>query len=324
MTDLLMRVQDLSVDFSVAGRGLFGKRQTLRAVNNVSFDIKPGETLGIVGESGCGKSTLSRAIIKLVDPTSGTVYWGDLNLSTLDKKSMNALRRNIQIVFQSPLASLNPRMTIGEIIAEPLDVFEPSLSKHERTNRAHEMMETVGLRPDMAGRYPNEFSGGQCQRASIARAMILRPQLLVCDEAVSALDVSIKAQIINLLKRLQRETGVAIVFVSHDLAIVRQISHRILVMYLGKVMELAPAHELFANPRHPYTQALLDAVPRPDPAYERAKEATVLQGDIPSPLSPPSGCVFRTRCPVAKPNCIRAVPELSEYNEAHKVACHYA
>jgi len=324
MTEPLMRVDDLSVQFRVAGRGLFGKSQKLSAVNRVSFEISPGETLGIVGESGCGKSTLSRAILNLIPVTDGAVHWEDTNLGTLDKKSMNALRRDIQIIFQSPLASLNPRMTIGDIIAEPLDVFEPDLSKQERARRAHQMMETVGLRPDMAGRYPNEFSGGQCQRASIARAMILQPKLLVCDEAVSALDVSIKAQIINLLKKLQRETGVAIVFVSHDLAIVRQISHRVLVMYLGKVMELAPSKDLFANPCHPYTKALLDAVPRPDPAFEKEKSATLLKGDIPSPLAPPSGCVFRTRCPIAKPNCIRVVPELTEPSPSHKVACHYA
>ena len=324
MTKPLMRVEDLTVQFRVAGRGLFGKSQQLSAVGGVSFEIQPGETVGIVGESGCGKSTLSRAILNLIPATHGTVRWGDTDLGTLDQKSMNALRRDIQIIFQSPLASLNPRMTIGDIIAEPLDVFEPDLSKQDRARRAHEMMETVGLRPDMAGRYPNEFSGGQCQRASIARAMILNPKLLVCDEAVSALDVSIKAQIINLLKKLQRDTGVAILFVSHDLAIVRQISHRVLVMYLGKVMELAPSSELFANPRHPYTKALLDAVPRPDPAYEKSKSATLLTGDIPSPLSPPSGCVFRTRCPVAKPNCIRMVPQLTEPKPAHNVACHYA
>ena len=323
MTSPLLRVEDLSVRFQVAGRGFMAKKQSLRAVDGVSFDIRPGETLGIVGESGCGKSTLTRAILNLVSPSGGTVHWGDRDLTTLNKKSMNALRRHIQIVFQSPLASLNPRMTIGEIIAEPLDVFEPHLSKEERSTRARNMMETVGLRPDMAGRYPNEFSGGQCQRASIARAMIANPQLLICDEAVSALDVSIKAQIINLLKKLQKETGIAIIFVSHDLAIVRQISHRVLVMYLGKVMELAPANTLFADPQHPYTKALLEAVPRPDPAYERNKVATVLKGDIPSPLSPPSGCVFRTRCPVAKPNCIRSVPELTGQDGIHKVACHY-
>jgi len=324
MTEPLMRIEDLSVQFRVAGRGLFAKSQQLSAVNRVSFDINPGETVGIVGESGCGKSTLSRAILNLIPAAGGTVHWEGADLGTLDKKSMNALRRDIQIIFQSPLASLNPRMSIGDIIAEPLDVFEPELTRQERTQRAHEMMEVVGLRPDMAGRYPNEFSGGQCQRASIARAMILQPKLLVCDEAVSALDVSIKAQIINLLKRLQRDTGVAIIFVSHDLAIVRQISHRVLVMYLGKVMELAPSNELFANPRHPYTKALLDAVPRPDPAFEKAKSPTLLKGDIPSPLAPPSGCVFRTRCPVAKPNCIRVEPDLTEPSPAHKVACHYA
>ncbi len=320
-----MHVEDLAVHYPVRTGGILKpKIQPLKAVDGVSFNIYPGETLGVVGESGCGKSTLGRAILKFAKPKRGAIYWGDVNINELTSKEMNALRRDIQIVFQSPLASLNPRMTVGDIISEPLEVFEPELGSEERTARLRDVMYKVGLLPEMANRFPNEFSGGQCQRISIARAMILNPKLLICDEAVSALDVSIKAQIINLLKKLQRETNVAILFISHDLAIVRQISHRILVMYLGKPMELAPAVTLFSQPRHPYTKALLEAAPHPDPIKERTKDITPLSTDLPSPLAPPSGCVFRTRCPKAKPNCISRIPALEAVNEKQFVACHYA
>jgi oligopeptide transport system ATP-binding protein len=320
----MLEVDELAVHYPVRGGLLSGKRRVLRAVDGISFELEAGETLGVVGESGCGKSTLGRAILRFADTAGGRVRFDGQELGSLSEKQMNALRRDIQIVFQSPLSCLNPRMNVGSIVMEPLEVFEPSLSRGERVERMQQMLARVGLLPEMANRYPNEFSGGQCQRIAIARAMILNPRLLICDEAVSALDVSIKAQIINLLKRLQRDTGVAMVFISHDLAIVRQIAHRILVMYLGKPMEVAPADVLFQAPLHPYTRALLSAVPSPDPAYERTKEVTVLQGDIPSPISPPSGCVFRTRCPVAKPNCIRRVPALEPRGDRHRVACHYA
>lgn len=327
----LVRVENLAVHFQSSGGGLLGRRKrVLKAVDDVSFSIRPGETLGIVGESGCGKSTLSRAMLGFVYPERGAIYWGDTDITRLGTKAMNSLRRDIQVVFQSPLASLNPRMTVGDIITEPLDVFEPGLSKGERLKLLAESMERVGLRPETANRYPNEFSGGQCQRISIARAIILKPKLLICDEAVSALDVSIKAQIINLLQKLQRESGIAILSISHDFAVVRQISDRILVMYLGKVMELAPTNEILTNPRHPYTKALLEAVPHPDPAIERNKPFTPLTGDLPSPMSPPSGCVFRTRCPIARPNCVTRKPELLTLDSVadsapeHRVACHYA
>ncbi|MEZ5895533.1 MAG: ATP-binding cassette domain-containing protein [Parvularculaceae bacterium] len=324
MTAPLMRVEDLAVYYPVRTGGVFiPKIKPLKAVDGVSFHINPGETLGVVGESGCGKSTLSRAILKFAKPHKGAIYWGDININELSARDMNALRRDIQIVFQSPLASLNPRMTVGDVICEPLEVFETRLSKEERIARMRDIMQEVGLYPEMANRFPNEFSGGQCQRISIARAMILNPKLLICDEAVSALDVSIKAQIINLLKKLQRETGIAILFISHDLAIVRQISHRVMVMYLGKPMEVAPSSELFANPLHPYTKALLEAAPYPDPVKERAKNITPLSSDLPSPMAPPSGCVFRTRCPITKPNCISKEPSLDKARRDHFAACHF-
>ncbi len=321
MTTPLISVQNLSVHFQIKKKTLRSPAKILKAVNGVSFEVAPGETLGIVGESGCGKSTLARAILKFVDVAEGEVLWENTDLAKLNKNEMRPYRKDIQVVFQSPLASLNPRMTIGNIIMEPLEVFESALSREEKLSKMRDIMRLVGLNPNMANRYPNEFSGGQCQRVSIARAMILNPRLIICDEAVSALDVSIKAQIINLLRKLQRETGVSIIFISHDLSIVRQISHRVMVMYLGKIMEISSASEIFGTPRHPYTKVLLEAIPRPDPAYERTKNITVLDGDIPSPISPPSGCVFRTRCPLSNPKCIKSVPKLEETESGHKVAC---
>jgi oligopeptide transport system ATP-binding protein len=294
-------------------------------VDGVSFDVFAGETLGIVGESGSGKSTIGRAVLQLIKPTAGRVAWLGKNIAGHSRSQMKGHRRELQIVFQDPLASLNPRMTAGDIIAEPLDTFEPGLAKEVRKKRVQEIMRQVGLLPEMINRYPHEFSGGQNQRIGIARAMILRPKLIVADEPVSSLDVSIRAQIINLLADLQRETGVALIFISHDLAVVRHVSHRVLVLYLGKVMELAEGQVLLTKPRHPYTQALLSAAPVPDPAVERAKKRILLEGDLPSPMNPPSGCVFRTRCPIAQAKCASEVPALDTRGGAsdHVVACHF-
>jgi oligopeptide transport system ATP-binding protein len=295
----LLSVRDLKVHFHVRVGGLFGKTVPVKAVDGVSFDLRPGETLGVVGESGCGKSTLGRAILRLIPPTDGAVIWLGERLDSLSHGAMRAKREDMQIIFQDPLASLDPRMTIGDVIAEPLRTFQPKLSRKEVRARVEDMLAKVGLSPHMINRYPHEFSGGQCQRVGVARAMILRPRLIVCDEPVSALDVSIQAQIVNLLMELQREFHLSLIFISHNLSVVRHISHRILVLYLGRVMELADRDQLYRNPRHPYTQALVSAVPIPDPDLERQKERLVLSGDLPSPLAPPSGCVFRTRCPYA-------------------------
>lgn len=297
----------------------------LKAVDDVSFDIAPGETLGIVGESGCGKSTLGRAILQLIPPTDGNVVWLGQELTSLKPKKLRAIRQDFQIVFQDPLASLNPRMTIGDIIAEPLQSFFPRMPKTKRKAKVKDMMKKVGLLPQMINRYPHEFSGGQCQRIGIARAMILEPKLIICDEPVSALDVSIQAQIINLLRELQTEFGLSLIFISHDLSVVRHISHRVLVLYLGNVMEIADRTALYENPRHPYTQALISAAPIPDPKLERNKSRIIIEGDLPSPLDPPSGCVFRTRCPKAQEICASETPELTDKDNSdrHFVACHF-
>ncbi len=320
----LLEVRDLKVHFQVKTRGgVFGRQVTLKAVDGASFTLKPGETLGVVGESGCGKSTLGRAVLQLIPPTAGEVVWLGREIHGLDVKAMRPLRQHMQMVFQDPLAALDPRMTVGEIIGEPLDTFMPSIPKAEGLARVQEIMTKVGLSPHMVNRYPHEFSGGQCQRIGIARAMILNPKLIVCDEPVSALDVSIQAQIVNLLMRLQREFNLSLIFISHDLSVVRHISHRILVLYLGKVMEVASRDELYANPRHPYTQALISAVPIPDPDREANKPKIVLTGDLPSPFDPPSGCLFRTRCPKATELCAAEVPPEDQVSASHTVVCHH-
>jgi oligopeptide transport system ATP-binding protein len=320
----LLEVRDLKVHFPVrTGGALAGRHALLKAVDGVSFDLAAGETLAVVGESGCGKSTLCRAVLGLIRATSGEVIWRGSAIHGLSARDMRPLRRDMQMVFQDPLAALDPRMTIGEIIAEPLDTFMPSLAKAEATARVKEIMAKVGLSPHMINRYPHEFSGGQCQRIGIARAIILKPSLIVCDEPVSALDVSIQAQIVNLLMQLQRELGVALILVSHDLSVVRQISHRVLVLYLGRAMELASRDELYANPRHPYTQALISAVPVPDPDKEANKPRIVLAGDLPSPFAPPSGCLFRTRCPKATALCTEAAPAEDRVGDGHSVFCHH-
>jgi oligopeptide transport system ATP-binding protein len=323
MSGPLLSVEDLSVHFPFAVGGVLRRRHVpLRAVDGVSFALAAGETLGIVGESGCGKSTLGRAILRLIEPTAGRIVWLGRDLAALEPEALRRQRRAMQIVFQDPLAALDPRMTIGDIIAEPLLTHEPGLGRAEIRARVRDMLAKTGLAPQMINRYPHEFSGGQCQRIGVARAMILEPRLIVCDEPVSALDVSIQAQIINLLMRLQREFGLSLLFISHDLAVVRHISHRILVLYLGKMMELADRDALYAEPRHPYTRALISAVPIPDPRLERQKQRLVLTGDLPSPLAPPSGCVFRTRCPLAIQRCADEVPAIEQVAQGHRVACH--
>ena len=324
MSDVLLSVRDLHVHFPL-GRGLLGgSAGSVRAVDGVSLELRAGETLGIVGESGCGKSTLGRAILRLIKSTSGNVVWLGRDLHGLDAATLRKERRNMQIIFQDPLASLDPRMTVGQIIARPLKTFEPGLGKAETDRRVMAAMREVGLAPEMLRRYPHEFSGGQCQRIGIARAMILRPKLVVCDEPVSALDVSIQAQIINLLRRLQRENDLALLFISHNLSVVRHISHRVLVLYLGRVMEVAERDAFYARPLHPYSQALISAIPVPDPKQERSRRRIVLQGDLPSPLNPPLGCRFCTRCPRATDLCHREEPALIDHGAGHLVACHYA
>jgi len=320
----LLSVADLKVHFRIGG-GVLSRRPPaiLKAVDGVDFELRPGETLGLVGESGCGKSTLGRAVLRLLPQAAGRVVWLGEDLGKLSHEGMRQKRREMQIIFQDPLASLNPRMTVGEIIAEPMKTFQPDLPAAEAKRRVQEMMRKVGLLPNQINRYPHEFSGGQCQRIGIARAMINNPKLIVCDEPVSALDVSIQAQIVNLLMDLQRETGMALIFISHNLSVVRHISHRIMVLYLGRVAELADRDQLYRNPRHPYSQALISAVPIPDPEVERGRQRIVLKGDLPSPLKPPSGCAFRTRCPKATEICARVMPPLDEIERGHKVACHH-
>jgi oligopeptide transport system ATP-binding protein len=318
----LLQVRDLKVHFPGKTRGgLLGKPTLLKAVDGISFRVAPGETLGVVGESGCGKSTLGRAILQLIPVTAGEVVWLGRPIQGLDAQAMRPLRRDMQVVFQDPLAALDPLMTVGEIIGEPLKVHRPELTDAEVLKRVKTMMSKVGLRDQMINRYPHEFSGGQCQRIGIARALIHEPKLIICDEPVSALDVSIHAQIINLLKELQREMGLALIFIAHDLAVVKHISDRILVMYLGREMELAEKQALYAKPSHPYTRALLSAIPIPDPRLERSKTIQILQGDLPSPINPPSGCVFRTRCPQAVGRCAEEVPKLRQLGAQTQTAC---
>ncbi len=320
----LLSVQDLKVHFHIGG-GMFSRRKTglLKAVDGVSFDLRPGETLGLVGESGCGKTTLGRAVLRLLPSIEGRVVWLGDDLAGLGEEAMRLRRREMQIVFQDPLAALDPRMPVGEIIGEPLRTFQPDMTAAAVKAKIQAMMAKVGLLPQQINRYPHEFSGGQCQRIGIARAMINEPKLVVCDEPVSALDVSIQAQIVNLLMDLQREFGMSMIFISHNLSVVRHISHRIMVLYLGRVAELADREQLYRNPRHPYTQALISAVPIPDPDLERAKQRIVLKGDLPSPLNPPSGCTFRTRCPKATDVCASLRPDLLAIETGHQVACHH-
>jgi oligopeptide transport system ATP-binding protein len=319
----LLSVRDLKVHFQVRDRKAWPwtPAATLKAVDGVSFDLRPGETLGIVGESGCGKSTLARAILDLIPATGGEVVWNGRTLRPDDHAAWLAARRDIQIIFQDPLASLNPRMTVARIIGEPLRVHRPELSDAQVNEKVAAVMAEVGLTPQQINRYPHEFSGGQCQRIGIARALILEPKLIICDEPVSALDVSIRAQIVNLLQELQRRKGLALIFIAHDLAVVKHISDRVLVLYLGRTMELASSDALYARPGHPYTEALLSAIPVPDPRVERNKVLRLLSGDMPSPIDPPSGCVFRTRCPKAIAVCAQDRPALRQLDAETAAAC---
>ncbi|MDP2325240.1 MAG: ABC transporter ATP-binding protein [Gammaproteobacteria bacterium] len=318
--EAVVRVADLAVHYPVAQPGFFSAARTLRALDGVSLELRPGETLGVVGESGSGKSTLARAVLRLVRPTGGRVCLLGRELAQLPEKEVRESRRNMQLVFQDPLAALDPRMTVGQIIAEPLQAFEPALTSADVTARVSAAMTEVGLDPEWRNRYPHQFSGGQCQRVGIARALILKPKLLVCDEAVSALDVTIQAQIVSLLLALQARLGLALIFISHDLAVVRRLSHRVMVMYLGKVMELADADELYRAPKHPYTRALMAAVPIPDPRLEKTRVKALVTGEAPSPLAAPGGCPFRTRCQYVIERCAAEVPGLTVVGSA-QVAC---
>lgn len=325
MTDnnSLLQVEHLVKHFPIT-RGIVFQKQVgaVKAVDDITFDIKRGETLGLVGESGCGKTTTGRTILQLHEPTSGSVKFRDIDLVNASDSTMRELRRDMQIIFQDPYASLNPRMTVGRIISEPLEVHNIGTPK-ERRDRVQELLRLVGLNPYFVNRYPHEFSGGQRQRIGVARALALEPEFIVCDEPISALDVSIQAQVVNLLEELQEELGLTYLFIAHDLSMVRHISDRVAVMYLGKIVELAERDELFEDSYHPYTIALLSAVPLHNPAAERERKRIILKGDVPSPANPPSGCRFHTRCPIAEERCRVEEPEFREFDKGHWVACHF-
>lgn len=317
----ILKVTNLRQYFPIKG-GIFSRTiNHVKAVDDVSFDVYEGETLSIVGESGCGKSTTGRAILRLEDPTSGEILFNNKNLLELNKRQMREARKDIQVIFQDPFASLNPRQTVGRIIEEAMEILT-DLSKQERLKRVGELLEQVGLRPEYANRYPHEFSGGQRQRIGIARALATNPKVIICDEAVSALDVSVQAQVLNLLKKLQKEYNLTYLFISHDLGVVRYISDRIMVMYLGKIVEIGKKEEIFNNPQHPYTKALLSAIPEPD--RKKRKERIILKGDVPSPIDPPTGCRFHTRCPFATEYCSKNEPLLNQGDKGTSVACFYA
>jgi oligopeptide/dipeptide ABC transporter ATP-binding protein len=315
MSENILEVRNLKKHFVLGGGAV------LKAVDDVSFTIKRGETFGLVGESGCGKSTTGRTIIRLYDATDGEVLFNGRNIHKLKGKDSKEFNKKMQMVFQDPYASLNPRMTVGAIVAEGLDIHNIAAGK-ERTERVHELLHTVGLNTEHASRFPHEFSGGQRQRIGIARALAIEPEFIIADEPISALDVSIQAQVVNLFERLQRERNLTYLFIAHDLAMVKYISSRIGVMYLGKMVETAPASELHRRPLHPYTQALLSAIPIPDPKLSNRRERIILQGDVPSPISPPSGCPFRTRCPQAMSVCAESMPVFKEIEKDHFAACH--
>jgi len=320
-TDALLSVSNLRKNFAVKGGVLSRVVDQVHAVDGVSFDIAAGETLGLVGESGCGKSTTGRCILRLIEPSSGEIWFNGADVTKMDATALRSLRRDMQIIFQDPYASLNPRLTVGAIVGEALTIHGLAKSRRQHEDRVVQLLERVGLQADHMRRFPHEFSGGQRQRIGIARALAVEPKLIVCDEPVSALDVSIQAQVINLLEDLQEEFGLTYLFIAHDLSVVEHISTRIAVMYLGRVVEIAPAHDLYDTPLHPYSEALLSAVPIPDPTVKRQR--IMLQGDVPNPINPPSGCHFHTRCPIAKPDCATRVPELRESRPGHWVSCHY-
>lgn len=315
MVEPLVSARNIKKYFNV-GKG------KLKAVDGISFDIYPGETFGLVGESGCGKSTVGRTIIRLYEPTDGELFFNGRNIYELSRNEMQEVRRNFQMIFQDPYASLNPRMTVEEIVGEPLEIHHVYRSHKERNERVLELLKLVGLNDEHALRFPHEFSGGQRQRIGIARALALNPKFIVCDEPISALDVSIQAQVVNLLKQLQGELGLTYLFIAHDLSMVRYISDRVGVMYLGHMMEVASSEELYDNPLHPYTKALLSAIPIPDPEIQRGRHRIMLEGDVPSPIDPKENCRFVDRCPYAKEKCREIVPELREVEKEHFVACH--
>ncbi|MCC3773139.1 ABC transporter ATP-binding protein, partial [Streptomyces sp. UNOC14_S4] len=329
----ILEVRDLVKHYPLT-QGILFKRQigAVRAVDGVSFDLRPGETLGIVGESGCGKSTVARMLVNLERPTSGQIRYKGQDITELPKRALKAVRRNIQMVFQDPYTSLNPRMTVGDIVGEPYEIHPDAAPRGSRRQKVRDLLDVVGLNPEHINRYPHQFSGGQRQRIGIARGLALRPEIIVCDEPVSALDVSVQAQVVNLLERLQEEFGLAYVFIAHDLSVVRHISDRVAVMYLGRLAETGTDEQIYDHPTHPYTQALLSAVPVPDPGARERRERILLTGDVPSPAHPPSGCRFRTRCWKAQEKCARVVPplEIPEWFEegsggaTHPSACHYA
>jgi oligopeptide transport system ATP-binding protein len=322
-SDILVNVRDLKMYFPVTAGLIFQRKiADVKAVDGINFEVKKGETLGLVGESGCGKSTTGRAILQLYKPTAGSVDFGGTELTKLKGNDLRRMRRRMQMIFQDPYASLNPRMSVGSIIGEPLQIHGLSKGGAARRERIQELMRVVGLNPYYANRYPHEFSGGQRQRIGIARALAVEPDFIVADEPVSALDVSIQAQIINLMEDLQHQFGLTYLFIAHDLSVVRHISDRVGVMYLGKMMEMADRNELYENPLHPYTKALLSAVPVPDPSVENSRERIILTGDVPSPLRPPPGCVFNTRCPIAIEECRQVLPEWRDVGGGHMVACH--
>jgi len=320
--DAILKVRDLKMHFPIT-KGIVIQRQvgSIKAVDGLNFDLYRGETLGLVGESGCGKSTTGRAILQLYKPTDGSVLFEGQELTTIGSGDLRRMRRRMQMIFQDPYASLNPRMTVGSIVGEPLEVHNIGANRKERQERVQELLKIVGLNPYFINRYPHEFSGGQRQRIGVARALAVNPSFIVCDEPISALDVSIQAQVINLLEDLQQNLGLTYLFIAHDLSVVRHISDRIAVMYLGKIVELADRDELYANPMHPYTQALLSAVPIPDPEIEKKRQRIILEGDVPSPANPPKGCNFSTRCPRVMDICRQRDPDFKDSGDGHYVAC---
>lgn len=317
--EVILKVSHLKTHFDVT-KGVFAKKQIVKAVDDVCLEIRKGETFGLVGESGCGKSTLGRTIVKIYEPTEGTIEFKGVDITKLHGKELKAFRHQAQMIFQDPYASLNPRMTVGEIIKEPMVIHNIYNTDQEREDRVTELLQVVGLKPDHIRRYPHEFSGGQRQRISIARTLALNPEFIVCDEPISALDVSIQAQIINLLEKIQQEMGIAYLFVAHDLSMVKHISDRIGVMYLGNMVEVGESKSLYNHPMHPYTRALLSAVPIPDPKIGKNKKRIILEGELPSPIDPPTGCAFRTRCPYATEQCAKEKPQLKDVN-GRQVAC---